>query len=157
MLTISRKRNKIISAVSLRLALARPRADRPPHLLSSARPPGTSARLVCSARPPSGSSAWLVRPARPLGSWHAAPLRTFQTIKYLSLLYYSPWHLTHSLGNGSCATTFVSYLSYLSYPLPPAIHKYCLRNFTVTRKICYYTPDGGGGGGGSPSVFCGLI
>ena len=96
------KENKIVSGVSPRLPFAWPQVDRPSRLLSFARPPGSSARLV--------------RLARPLGPWFVALLRTFQTIKYLSLLYYSPWHLTHLLGNRSCATTL--YPTYPTYPTP---------------------------------------
>ena len=91
------KENKIVSGVSPRLPFAWPQVDRPSRLLSFARPPG--------------SSAWLTRrPARPLGSWFVAFLRTFQMINYLSLLYYSPWHLTLFLGDGP--ETLHKYLSH---------------------------------------------
>ncbi len=110
MLTIPRKRNKIVSAVSLRLALARPRADRPPPLLSSARPPSSLARLVCYARPP-GSSARLLACKFPIS---CALVRRLINLAYCITL--SLWHSAHFLGNGSCATTL--YPTYPTYPTP---------------------------------------
>jgi hypothetical protein len=58
-----KKRNKIVSGVSLRLPFAWPRVDRPSHLLSSARPPGSSAWLACRPARPLSSPARLVRSA----------------------------------------------------------------------------------------------
>jgi hypothetical protein len=98
---------------------------RPARLLGS-----LAVRLVRLARPPSDSSAWLARPARPLGSWHAVLLRTFQMINYLSLLYYSPWHLTHFLCDGSCATTL--YPTYPTYPTPAP----CYLHSIVAKFYC---------------------
>ena len=112
MLTISEKENKIVSGVSPRLPSAWPRVDRPSRQLSFARPPGSSARLV--------------RLARPLGPWFVALLRTFQTINYLSLLYYSPWHLTLFLGDGHVL------LPYPTYPTPAP----CYLNSIVAKFYC---------------------
>jgi hypothetical protein len=147
MLTISGKRNKIVPAISLRLALARPRADRPPPLLRSARPPGSLARLVCCALPP-GSSARLLACGFPIS---CALFRRLINLAYCITL--SLWHSAHFLGNGSCATTL--YPTYPTYPTPcPRLFSSIVAKFILHNEICYYTPDGGGG---SPSVLCGLV
>ncbi len=76
----------------------------------------------------------LARRARPLGSWHADFLRTFQTINYLSLLYYSLsgtrlifWVMGHVL----LPNILPILLILLILPPAPCYSQVLLPNFTV--------------------------